>query len=152
MSNVSSDPRCINICFIRKLDNSAFDDVFSIIPNETCDKMFNISYRDGVNKVRNTNTVTEYEIYDFVENVFTLLPIDEDPFKTVQITAPSFPSVMLNVEKLGREEVRESIGNVIKNTIRNWPTGKNYTKTPVVKLESSDLNTRPVTRSMSRLI
>lgn len=153
MPSIITDPRSINISFIRKVDSSKHDDIFSIVPNDSCDRIFNTSYRDGINKIRNTNKVSEYEIYDFLENMFTLLPLDEDPFRFVQITAPSFPPVMLNVEKLSREEVRESVANIVKNTIRNWPSGKKYTDTITVPLEMVDLNTnRPVTRSMSRAI
>jgi hypothetical protein len=84
--------------------------------------------------------------------MFTLLPLDEDPFKVIQITAPSFPPIMLKIDQLSREEVRDSVGNVVKNTVRNWPTGKKYNKKSNIQLESHDLNSRPVTRSMSRLI
>ncbi len=149
MSSITTDPRSINISFVRKLENSMFDDIFSVVPNDACDKMFNVCYRDGINKIRCTNTVSEYEIYDFLENMFTLLPLDEDPFRMIQITAPSFPPVMLNVDKLSRDEVRESVSNVVKNTVRNWPSGKKYTKSLSASLEMQDLN-RPVTRSMSR--
>ena len=152
MPSTIADPRSLNISFIRKIDNSKHDDILSIVPNETCDKIFNTSYRDGINKIRNTNQISEYEIYDFLENMFTLLPLDEDPFRFVQITAPSFPPVLLNIEKLSREEVRESIANVVKNTIRNWPTGKKFVKSLPVPLENEELNHRPVTRSMSRAI
>ena len=152
MSSVSTDPRSLNISFIRKFNSSELDDIFSVVPNDDCDKMFNVSYREGVNKIRSTNTVSEYEIYDFLENMFTLLPLDEDPFKVIQITAPSFPPIMLKIDQLSREEVRDSVGNVVKNTVRNWPTGKKYNKKSNIQLESHDLNSRPVTRSMSRLI
>jgi hypothetical protein len=152
MSSTITDPRSLNISFIRKVDNSKIDDIFSVVPNYTCDKMFNMSYRDGINKIRSTNTVTEYDIYDFLENMFTLLPLDEDPFRMIQVTAPSFPPVMLNIDKLSREEVRESVTNIVKNTIRNWPDGKKYKHTFSIPLEKQDLNQRPVTRSMSRAI
>jgi|Laugresu1bdmlbsd_1035121.scaffolds.fasta_scaffold59731_1 hypothetical protein len=152
MPSIITNPRSLNISFIRKVDNSKMDDIFSVVPNGACDKMFNIAYRDAVNKIRCTNTVNEYEVYDFLENMFTLLPLDEDPFRMIQITAPSFPPVMLNVDKLSHEEVRESIANVVKNTIRNWPDGKKFTNHIDVPLEEQSLNTRPVTRSMSRAI
>jgi hypothetical protein len=152
MSSVSTDPRSLNISFIRRFDSSELDDIFSVVPNDECDTVFNVSYRDGINKIRSANTVSEHEIYDFLENMFTLLPLDDDPFKVIQITAPSFPPIMLNVNKLSSEEVRDSVANIVKNTVRNWPTSKKYTKKSTIQLESVDLNSRPVTRSMSRII
>lgn len=147
-TSVIADPRSISISFIRKVDRSKSDDVLSIVPNDTCNKMFNVAYRDGLNKIRNTNTISEYEVYDFLENMFTLLPLDEDPFKMVQITAPTFPAVMLQVNQLTREEVRDSIASVVKNTIRNWPTGRYFNK----KDSTSAPISRRVTRSMAQSI
>ena len=152
MPSIVADPRSINISFIRRIENTKHDDIFSIVPHSDCDKVFTVAYRDGMNKIRSTNTINEYEVYDFLENMFTLLPLDEDPFRMIQITAPSFPPVLLKTESLTREEVRESIGSVVKNTLRNWPTSKHYTKAHGADVEKDDLNVtrRPTTRSMTR--
>ena len=125
------------ISFIRNVTNHSNDDALTIEPSKKSNTLYNIVYRDRLNNIRNKSICTEGEILDMVENVFNLLPHDKDPFNFIQITAPSFPPVLLESASLSNFDVRESIYCVVRNTLRNWPT-------------ATAMNSGPVTRSQTR--
>ena len=133
----SSASRSIIVAFIRSLDKPAQDDSVIVTPSSKSPTLFNVEYRDHLNNTRNKCTCVEGEVIDFVENFMQLLPIDQDPFSYIQLTAPLFPPVLLRRETMHNPLTRDSIRTVIKNTLRNWPT-------------ATHLSTRPVTRSQTR--
>jgi hypothetical protein len=125
------------IAFVRNLSTSGNDDVLIVTPSSKSNTLYNVVYRDKLNNVRNKSICTEGEVLDMVDNVCNLLPHDRDPFSHIQITAPSFPSILMTVSALHNHDVRESMYSVIRGTLRNWPTA-----TPITS--------RPVTRSQTR--
>lgn len=130
------------ISFIRDMNNSTKDDHLSITPT-TSQSVFNISYRDHLNKVRNLSTVGEREIFDFIDNVFNLLPLDRDPFTHYQVIAPAYPTVLLDIATMYNPAVRESVMSIVKNTLRNWPTAaaKNPLRRPVTRSQTTATST-----------
>ncbi len=124
------------IAFIRNVKNCSNDDHL-LIKESKHKNLYSIEYRDSLNEIRNKSLSTESEVSDMVENFLNLLPNDQDPFSHVQITAPSFPPVMLLVSSLTNYDVRESIHSVVRNTVRNWPSAE-------------PLSSRPITRSQTR--
>ena len=111
----------IIIAFIRDLKNHAKDDSLSIVPCKVTDRMFKLVYRDMNNHIRTESICSEHDIYNYLENVFSLLNVDQDPFNYVQITPPGFPPVMLKTTSLTDYSVRDAVTSVVKNTLRNWP-------------------------------
>jgi hypothetical protein len=140
---MSTASRSLSIVFIRDVVNHANDDVVSIVPSDDSDRLYNVTYRDSHNNIRNNNTCTDTEVFDFVENLFNLLPIDEDPFTFVQISAPAFPSILLKINRLEEDTTQDSIMNIVRNTIRNWPSATNMKRTITTP------TSRPTTRSLT---
>lgn len=134
-----SASRSLGIVFVRDINNSKKDDVITINPHKSSARMFQVEYRDSQNKLRNDNVCTEEEVFDFVDNMFNLLTIDEDPFNYVQLTAPMFPTILLKTYRLSDYPIRESVMSVVKNTVRNWPSAEEIVTA-----------VRPVTRSVTR--
>lgn len=132
------------ISFIRDLKNSKHDDCMVIAPSTKLNNLYNIEYRDRLNSIRNKSICTESEVLDMVENMFNLLPHDQDPFNYIQVTAPSFPPVLMETKSLANFDVRESIYSVVRSTLRNWPSTVSSSST----VTTSD---RPVTRSQTRV-
>lgn len=133
-------PVSISISFIRNTNSPNTDDIVSIVPNKAAASMlFDVVYRDRFNGTVTHSTVPTQDIFDFLENIFTLLTVDEDPYTFIQIITPSFPSVLLSVGSLKKSEIRTSIMTVVNNIIRNWP------KTSPIPL----IPNRPITRSMT---
>jgi len=112
----------IQINFIRDSNDSNTDDVMRIRASEVSQNLYRVEYEDRTVTARNRLLATEGEVLDYVYSVFTLLPIDDDPFESVQITCPTFPSVLLRVKDLGRAQVQGAVTTIIKTTMRNWPS------------------------------
>jgi hypothetical protein len=129
--------RSVIISFIRNMDKPDLDDSISITPSSKSMTLFNVTYRDKLNTVINKSTCVETEVLDFVDNFMHLLPIDQDPFSYIQLTAPSFPPVLIRRETLYNPDTRNSVRSVISNTLRNWPS-------------VAHMPSRPVTRSQTR--
>ena len=135
---MSSTPsRSVVISFIRDIKDHRKDDSLTINPT-TSQSVFSISYRDYLNGVRNQSIASEREVYDFIDNVFNLLPLDRDPFTHFQVIAPSFPTVLLEIPTMYNSAVRESVVSVVKNTLRNWPDAKNtQIRRPVTRSQTA---------------
>lgn len=126
------------ISFVRSLTNHKNDDSLIIEPSTVSTTLYNITYRDRLNNIRNKSICTEGEVLDMVDNMCNLLPHDKDPFNYIQLTAPSFPPVLMESTSLSNFDVRESVFSVVRNTLHNWPT-------------STSMSSRPVTRSQTRV-
>ena len=97
--------------------------------------MFIVEYEDRSGSIRNRMVVAEGEVLDFIESVFTLVPVDDDPFSCVQLTCPSFPAILLRISDLGKDEIQSAVWRVVRNTLRNWP---NTVKPSTTKLRAAN--------------
>lgn len=138
----------IIIAFIRDLKNHSKDDSLSIVPSKVTDRMFKLVYRDMNNNIRTESICSEHDVFDYLENAFSLLNVDQDPFNYVQITPPGFPPVLLKTTSLTDYAIRDAVISVVKNTLRNWPTAASMTVNPVATASVPTVQ-RPVTRSMT---
>jgi hypothetical protein len=109
----------LQIHFIRNVSSQRYDDVLTIRPH---DRMFDVTYEDHSTGTRNHLVAPEIEVLDFVESIFELMPLDDDPFEFIQLTCPCFPAVLLKMKDIGLSNVQTSIWRLIKNTLKNWPT------------------------------
>uniref|UniRef100_A0A6C0I621 Uncharacterized protein n=1 Tax=viral metagenome TaxID=1070528 RepID=A0A6C0I621_9ZZZZ len=111
----------LQLNFVRNLsDGGSRDDIMRVKKTET-PRLFCIEYEDRTGSIRNRAVATESEVLDFVESVFTLVPVDEDAFQYVQLTCPNFPAILLSTCSIRNEEVQTAIWRVIRATLRNWP-------------------------------
>jgi hypothetical protein len=112
----------IRINFIRNADDGGSrDDVLTVYKTEIAGRMFLVEYEDRTGYVRNRMVVPESDVLDFIESVFTLVPVDEDPFVNVQLTCPSFPAILLRPCDLAKDEIQTAVWRVVRNTLQNWP-------------------------------
>lgn len=106
--------------------SGASDDVIRITPSDDSDRLFDLTYTDHDGRISNTAEYTENEIYEYLDNLFDLLPADNDPFDGIQIFAPSFPSVLIRTNDLTRPRLQDALYRVIRNTLRNFPWSAKY--------------------------
>jgi hypothetical protein len=104
------------------------DDVLTIVPSDDSYRTYHLTYSDRMNKISNKFESVEGEVIDYVDNLFTLLFADDDPYTHVQFDSPSFPSVMIPVRKLDECNVRDSVIDILKSTLRNYPMKHKTTK------------------------
>jgi hypothetical protein len=115
----------LQLNFVRNLsDGGSRDDVMRVKKTEN-PRLFCIEYEDRTGSIRNRTLATESEVIDFVESIFTLVPVDEDAFQYVQLTCPNFPAILLSTCSIGNEEVQTAVWRVIRATLRNWPAETN---------------------------
>lgn len=109
--------------FIRNQnDDGHKDDVLTISPSPYSERTYELTFADRVNGIVNKFSSIESEILDYVDNVFVLLGADDDPYNAVQVDSPSFPSVMITMRKLERDDIRDSVMDILRSTLRNYPS------------------------------
>jgi hypothetical protein len=114
--------------FIRNHASSSSDDILKIIPTENSARTYDLVFSDSVNRITNSFSSVESEILQYVDNLFTLLSIDDEPYISVQIDSPSFPSVLIALRNLDRNDVRDAVMDILKSTLRNYPAKISYTR------------------------
>lgn len=114
------------ILFLRPAGYSSTDDILTIIPNQESERTFIVTYTDHYNHTSNQFEATEREILDYMENMIALLHIDDDPFDKIQIQCPTFPTVLIRVCDLHKDDIKLSVMDVVKSTLRCYPTKLRY--------------------------
>lgn len=117
--------RTIDLRFIRRSETGQLQH------NSHLDDMLKIS-KLGENQVRcvytehnvdgsmvDVSTLTYQQCLVYIYRIFTMLSLDEDPFESVQLFLPGYPTVLLRVETL-RTNIPWLI-EAIASTCIQWP-------------------------------
>lgn len=125
MSNIASLP--ITLRLIRKDKGPKKDDIIKIKSWDVdVEEKYQIDYVDGDaltysgTSHHSSSFLTGDQIDSYLSSLFTLLTRDQDPFESFQIMAPGFPCILLPVEELKKERVRQSILNVLPVLCNFW--------------------------------
>jgi hypothetical protein len=73
---------------------------------------------DGV--ISDTIVLTYFQLIVYLQRIFWMLSIDEDPFQSVQFFLPGFPTVLLQVNTLQQNVLR--ILEMVLSSCVMWPT------------------------------
>ncbi len=114
----------ISIRFIRRPLDQLYDDTIRI----TCEnisapvpRLYKYEFRClELSRLQNYYFVSEDELLQTLHNAFVMARIDRDPYVSVQVDIPGFPSVILNQTDLS-QEVLEIIMFNIQTCVRAWP-------------------------------
>jgi hypothetical protein len=112
----------IQINFIRNPHGDGHDDDILTI-SKTDSKQYTLSYKDKTaqNPVPHYVHLDRDDVFDHLETTFDMLNIDIAPYKQIQILAPTFPSILLRVDSLSSNEIRDTVFRVVDTTMDNWP-------------------------------
>ena len=112
----------IQINLIRSPHGNGDDDDIIVI-SKTGEKEYSFSYKDktAMNPVPHSIQLDRDDIFDHLDTTFDMLKLDIAPYKQIQIIAPTFPSILLHVNSLDKDNTRDTIYRVIENTMDNWP-------------------------------
>lgn len=123
MSSPNSLP--ITLRLIRKEMGPKKDDIIKIkYWDVEEDEKYKIEYCDpdsytGI--VRHSSTfLTGEQVDTYLRSLFVLLTRDAEPFANFQISAPGFPCILLPIEELKKERVRQSILDVLPVLCNFW--------------------------------
>jgi hypothetical protein len=113
--------RTIELRFIRRSSlpiDAATDDILRITRIEENSNRVVYTEKSGA-PVVDVMTFTNQQLLSYLYRVFWLTNLDEDPFSSMQLFVPGFPTCMLSVTAL-----RQSIPTVmdcIASVFLNWP-------------------------------
>lgn len=124
-SNVNAVP--ITLLLIRKDQGPKKDDIIKIkswdIEEE---EKYQIEYTDSDANLRDgsihhsSTFLTGEQVDTYMNSLFTLLTRDAAPFDQFQISAPGFPCILLSIDELKKERVRQSILDVLPVLCNFW--------------------------------
>lgn len=125
MSNIASIP--ISLRLIRKNKSAKKDDIIKIkFWDIEEDEKYQIDYVDGdadtdSGKSYHSSTyLTGDQVDSYMNSLFVLLTRDADPFESFQIAAPGFPCILLPIQELKKERVRQAIVDVLPVLCHFW--------------------------------
>lgn len=125
MSNITSIP--ITLRLLRKDKSAKKDDIIKIkFWDIEEDEKYQIDYMDGEadtvsGVVKHSSTyLTGEQVDTYMTSLFVLLTRDADPFESFQIQAPGFPCILLPIEELKKERVRQSILDLLPVLCNFW--------------------------------
>lgn len=112
----------ITIRFLRKLEehDANTDDILWIYKlGENSVKTVYREYMDGTRYTNSVNTMNYQQLFTYLYRVFWLLGIDDDPFKSVQLFIPGYPTSLLRTDVIQKN--MQGLFDVLMNSIWNWP-------------------------------
>jgi hypothetical protein len=125
MRNVSTLP--ITLRLLRPNKAAGYDDIVKIYRVDFEDDCYKIIYEDndaatdsGTVKHESVRYYSGDDLDTYLSSLFTLLTRDADPFESLQIAAPGFPSILLHVGQLKKATVRQEILNVLPLLTNFW--------------------------------
>jgi hypothetical protein len=115
-------PDAIPITFrlLRPNKSASHDDVIKIHGNEASGYYIVYSTPDTKSSQESLMLFTGEEVDTYLSSLFTLLTKDADPFESLQVLAPGFPSIMLPIDVLKKGTVRQSLFDVLPLLTNFW--------------------------------
>ena len=102
---MTQSPVPITLSLIRNnASNKSQDDVITIF-RETNDykddyESFKLRYVDGLADIRHEMYLSGNELDLYFDSLFSLVSADTEPFESLQVLAPGFPSVLFNASRV----------------------------------------------------
>ena len=101
-------------------DREKYDDVLFI--RKVAEGKYRLTYKDKQSK---TSCVTEYssdrDVLNHVRLMLNLLKEDDDPFSSVQVCFPNYPTCLFELSTLNSSK-RDLIYDCLESTMNSWPT------------------------------
>ena len=112
----------IQIRIVRDNFNSLKDEIFTIsrgLPHND----WRINHKSNFSQSNSTTFVkSRSDVLDYLENIFDLLKIDNEPFQFLQFDIPCYPVTMVpRCEALMRGDTLDKVVRVVEYTLHNWP-------------------------------
>lgn len=128
---MTQSPVPITLRFLRKNCTSKSEDDVITIFRETNDykddyESFKIRYVDGTADAKHEMYLSGNELDVYLDSLFSLVSADTEPFESVQVLAPGFPSVLFNASRVNA--VKDHLLTVLPllTNVRRIPTLPEY--------------------------
>ena len=117
--------RSLQIRFIRKgVPDPSRDDILKVTKVGENSLRLVYSERNAYDTFTDYLHVSYAQFIAYIYRTILLLTLDEDPFQSVQLFVPAYPTLLLSVGAL-----KENTGNILEmitNTISNWPMASRF--------------------------
>ena len=112
MSNPFADNTAIQIRLLRN-DDTNQDDRIAIRCKE--EDYYQVYYKDATLKSQSVfcTILQKEEVEKYMENLMVLMMRDSDPFESVQISYPCYPTLLFKTEDLQKKSLRSSITEML---------------------------------------
>ena len=112
-----SNNAAIQILIIRNSNDRDSDDKIAI-HYDTMDQQYYVSYLDANTKSKKIQTLNmDGDTLDqYLNSLFTLLALDEQPYENVQFNIPGLPSVIYKATDLTKKKLVEALMTVMPIT------------------------------------
>ena len=102
---MTQSPVPITLRLLRKNSTSKSEDDVITIFRETNDykddyQSFKLRYVDGLADVKHEMYLSGDELDVYFDSLFSLMSADTEPFESLQVLAPGFPSVLFNASRV----------------------------------------------------
>ena len=117
-------PKYANISFnvIRDRRGNGKTDDFIVI-HKLSDDLYSYSYTDRTSTYKKKSThadLTSVEVLAMVRTLFNFLVLDIEPFECIQVTLPTTPSILLDMESLN-SSTRDLLYDSVEMVLNSWP-------------------------------
>lgn len=116
----------IYVHFIRRTANglaqtdSRLDDTLQIQKLGENNVRVTYTERSEDGRLVDTTLMTYQRLIQYLYRIFWMLSLDEDPFQSVQLIVPGYPTTLIRVDTLRGQIV--SVMDVLASTLLHWPT------------------------------
>ena len=111
----------IQIRIIRDNTNSLKDEIFTITQGSHND--WRLNHKSNFSQSNSTMFAkSRSDVLEYLENIFDLLKIDDEPFQFLQFDIPCCPVTMVpRSDALMRTNTLNKLVQVVEYTLHNWP-------------------------------
>jgi hypothetical protein len=114
---------CVNIQIriIRDNSNSLKDEIFTVSKGTHND--WRINHKSAFSASNSTMFLSNRtEVVEYLQNILTLLKVDDERFEFLQFDIPCYPVVMVSrSDVLVRSQTYSNVVQVVESVLYNWP-------------------------------
>jgi hypothetical protein len=114
---------CVNIQIriVRDNTNSLNDEIFTVTKGTHND--WRINHKSAFSASNSTMFLSNRtDVMEYLQNILTLLKMDDERFEFLQFDIPCYPVVMVSrTDVLVRSQTYSSIVQVVESVLYNWP-------------------------------
>jgi hypothetical protein len=114
---------CVNIQLriIRDNTNSLKDEIFTI--NKGTHNDWRINHKSAFSASNSTMFLSNRtDVLEYLQNILTLLKVDDERFEFLQFDIPCYPVVMVSrTDVLVRSQTYSNVVQVVESVLYNWP-------------------------------
>ena len=115
------NPVNIQLRIVRDNANSLKDEIFTISQGTHND--WRINHKSPFSQTNSTKFLSyRSDVLEYLENIFSLLKVDDERFQFLQLDVPCYPVVMVSrSDVLVGKDTFSNLVRVVENVLYNWP-------------------------------